>query len=329
MVTEKILSALPNHKQNFPQTWLWTDVNGVDYTTPNHNQHQPNHYCGACWVFGSLAVIDDRLKIRQPSGTTFISSHQVLINCGPNFEAGCNGGDSNEAFKWIHDNGIPEASCNNYIAKNGKCDRLGRCQDCLPLYGQPKGQCWGKPEGTYTIAIVEEYGRIAIKGNERALSNIAPQVQKMKAEIYERGPIACAIICTPKMIHYTPYHPWTEGELPYEASVMTFEEYGNNCTEGDGSVSACLDHVVEVAGWGVDNGVEYWLIRNSWGSWWGENGWFRVEVGKNVLGIESTCDWAVPKVLDDYVEINDFVASKLIREAESKRANARKAMKNN
>lgn len=45
-----------------------------------------------------------------------IPSIQVLINCG---HAGtCNGGDANAAFAWVHKNGIPEVTCQQYQAKN-------------------------------------------------------------------------------------------------------------------------------------------------------------------------------------------------------------------
>ena len=36
------------------------------------------------------------------------------------------------------------------------------------------------------------------------------------------------------------------------------------------------------------------MIRNSWGTYWGENGFMRLIRGVNNLGVESDCAWATP-----------------------------------
>ena len=96
----------------------------------------------------------------------------------------------------------------------------------------------------------------------------------MKRELYQRGPIACTIDVTLKFEHY-------QGGIYSEKLHHPIQ----------------LNHEISVVGWGRDEetGKEYWIGRNSWGTYWGEFGFFRIEMHKNNLGIETSCVWAVPR----------------------------------
>merc|ERR1711918_319589 len=64
----------------------------------------------------------------------------------------------------------------------------------------------------------------------------------------------------------------------------------------DTSGESKIRHVVSLVGWGKGaDGTKYWIGRNSWGTYWGENGFFKIVRGKDNLKIESECGWAVPK----------------------------------
>ena len=36
-------------------------------------------------------------------------------------------------------------------------------------------------------------------------------------------------------------------------------------------------HAVKMIGYGVENGTKYWLYANSWGTSWGEKGFFKIK----------------------------------------------------
>lgn len=67
-----------------------------------------------------------------------------------------------------------------------------------------------------------------------------------------------------------------------------------------GKGEADIDHEISVVGYGEEDGKKYWLIRNSWGTHWGENGFFKLIRGTNNIGIESQCAFGVP--IDTWTE---------------------------
>lgn len=63
---------------------------------------------------------------------------------------------------------------------------------------------------------------------------------------------------------------------------------------------ADLNHGVLVVGYGVEDGVPYWIVKNSWGADWGEDGYFRIvrhldNSSKGMCGIVQYLSYAVLK----------------------------------
>ena len=78
----------------------------------------------------------------------------------------------------------------------------------------------------------------------------------------QNGPIACSIDDTPL---------WN-----YTGGILH-----------DTTGTKNLNHVISIVGYGTENGTDYWRVRNSWGTYWGEeDGYFRIVRGIDNLGIE-------------------------------------------
>jgi len=73
--------------------------------------------------------------------------------------------------------------------------------------------------------------------------------------------------------------------IAIEADQAIFQHYTSGVITD--SCGTNTDHGVLLVGYGTDNGVDYWKVKNSWGSSWGDNGFVRMTRGKNICGINS------------------------------------------
>jgi cathepsin X len=258
--SDKAVESVFSHDVgSLPKSWDWRNVSGTNFLSWTKNQHIPI-YCGSCWAQATTSAISDRFNILRKNAFPKISlSAQVVVNC----QGGgtCHGGDPAGVYEFAHQHGIPDETCQQYVAvdpEESTCEGMQVCMDCIPPAAQPGNHTTCFPVTNYPNYYVGMYGYVRDAVN-------------MKAEIYKNGPISCGIEVTDKFLKYT--------TGVYSEKLFT----------------PILNHEIAVVGWGVtEDGEEYWIGRNSWGTYWGEEGFFKLKMYKDNLGIETECTWGIP-----------------------------------
>jgi cysteine peptidase B len=87
--------------------------------------------------------------------------------------------------------------------------------------------------------------------------------EEIKEFLYETGPLAVALNANPLQTYSSGILDKTSSQCP---------------TSG-------MNHAVTMVGYGSESGKDYWIIKNSWGKSWGEDGYFRIRRGTGCCGI--------------------------------------------
>ena len=74
--------------------------------------------------------------------------------------------------------------------------------------------------------------------------------------------------------------------MTIEADTVAFQHYTGGVLDSE-ECGTNLDHAVTAVGYGSDDGQEYFIVRNSWGASWGEQGYIRISTkpGNDKKGI--------------------------------------------
>mmetsp|Transcript_8781 Transcript_8781/g.13957 ORF Transcript_8781/g.13957 Transcript_8781/m.13957 type:complete len:341 (+) Transcript_8781:660-1682(+) len=247
-----------------PKSYTWEHRNLL---TPVQSHHNGPGYCGACWSMASASTYSDRLKIHgkgKYSLDVYVSP-QTSVDCVRGGSDGCNGGGSQDVDEHIQSVGTVDETCNSWVSGKQTCQRNGTfCKTC-----SEDGTCKPVPDGQYKVYRAEAWG------------NLRGEVPMMK-EIYKNGPIDC-LIATPEAL----------GEFVFGDDII--------CDRKTDPKKWSTSHVISVVGYGEnEDGAKYWVIRNSWSTAWGNNGFAKVCRGENQPGgnmlLESACSWVLPTI---------------------------------
>ena len=87
--------------------------------------------------------------------------------------------------------------------------------------------------------------------------------EEIKEFLYETGPLAVALNANPLQTYSSGILDKTSSQCPISG----------------------MNHAVTMVGYGSESGKDYWIIKNSWGKSWGEDGYFRIRRGTGCCGI--------------------------------------------
>ncbi|VDK17563.1 unnamed protein product [Anisakis simplex] len=220
--------------------------------------------CGSCWAFGAVEAMSDRICIASKGKIQVSLSADDLLSCCHSCGFGCDGGEPTAAWKYWVKQGIVTGS--NFTLKEGckpypfpPCEHHSNKTHYDPckhdLYPTPK--CEKKCVSTYTARSYEDdkfYGSDSY--------GVEDDVESIQKEILTHGPVEVAFEV------YDDFLAYDSGiyvNQPSETRIQdeVFQHTGGKIGGG---------HAVKMLGWGVEQGVPYWLVANSWNTDWGENG---------------------------------------------------------
>lgn len=244
-----------------PEQLSWTNLSSIRKSWDQAS-------CGSCWAVATTIALHANSEIK---GYDRSYSAQELVDCAPNphkcgGDGGCQGSTVELAMNWIMEKGLADIATTPYTGKNGRCKKTVDVES--PVYflqGRNDGDAHGRHK-------LEDMIRIGFHPPESATSPGALLGLRGWTRLPENEyqPLLNALI---------------EGPVAASLDAAGWSKYKGGIYDSCAK-DTVIDHAVAVVGFGSDTASldagflqkthKYWIIKNSWGNNWGENGLLRL-----------------------------------------------------
>merc|ERR1711976_317114 len=264
---EQIHREFRQEKRSIPANLDWRNVAGVNYVSPVDDQAS----CGSCYSFASAGLMESRVRIASGNTMQPSFSEQEQITCGQErtYNQGCDGGwDILMAGMYGQDYGFVEENCNEETKYNTQTYDKNACPDTTGC------QRWYTNDFSYLGGY---FGATEDDGGKAMMLALQDGPLGVGFEVYDDfRPYKTGVY-----VHTGVSSEWNP-IVPTNHAVLCVG-YGTCQGKGD-----------ELCGDDTPAGTPYFIGKNSWGTGFGQQGFFLILRGTNEAGWESMPFQATP-----------------------------------
>jgi len=235
--------------------------------------------CGSCYAFAGTMMLQMRFRAQlwrqQKVLYPLELSYKSVARCSP-YTEGCSGGFSYLSMRLAQEVGVPLQECDKKDDAGGldkKCD-------------------WSCYKDNKDLFFAKDYWHVG------GFSHGSDE-QSIMREIYRNGPVELGF-STGAVPEFVSRSGQSVSNSTDVMNIIINDRAAKEPFSSNKAVQPWVfsTHAIMGVGWGEEDVkwgmVKYWVVRNSWGRDWGEQGYAKMRRGNNDGGIETDATMAIP-----------------------------------